>query len=77
MPKQWRPVIEVHYVYIPPYIDWKIKQKAAAVNLVVRTYWDYMGFAKNYIHSFVTISTKYPDDEIKKVIRTQNSLVNA
>lgn len=72
MPVRWRPVIEVHYVYSGP-----IKQKSAAVGLVIRTYWDYMSFAKNYIHSFVTISTKYPDEESKKVIRTQNSLVNA
>lgn len=77
MPKQWRPVIEVHYVYVPPYAEMRIKQKAASVGLVVRTYWDYMSFAKNYIHSFVTISTKYPDEESKKVIRTQNNLVNA
>lgn len=72
MPPKWRPVINVHYVYAGP-----IKQKAAAVGLVVRTYWDYMSFAKNYIHSFVVISTKYPDDEVQKVIRTQNTAANA
>lgn len=72
MPTKWRPVIEVHYVYSAP-----IKVKADAVHLVVRTYWDYMAFAKNYIHSFVMISTKYPDEQIQKVIRTQNNLVNA
>jgi hypothetical protein len=64
----WRPVIEVHYVYGGP-----IKQKAHAIGIKVDNYWNHLNYAKNYIHSFVIVSTKYSSDRIGSIIATQKT----
>jgi hypothetical protein len=65
MNQNWRPVLEVHYVYAG-----KGRVKAQAVGLSTPMYWRYLGFAKNYIHAFVTIGT---DQQTEKITQTQNS----
>lgn len=67
MAREWRAVIEAHYVY-PGY---RTKEKAAALEVTVALYWKHWTFGKNYIHSFVTCSTKYPSAES---LSTQNTL---
>lgn len=72
MKPQWREVIEAHYVY-----KGSIKQKAFLIEVTVANYWKHWTFAKNYIHGFVTVSTKYSDEKTEVIVYTQKTLVNA
>lgn len=67
MTREWRQVIEAHYVF-PGY---RAKEKAQALDITVALYWKHWTFGKNYVHSFVTCSTKYGDE---KSVSTQNPL---
>jgi len=83
MRREWRPIVQAHYCCLywadedglPVRI--MAKEKAKILDLDLPTYWNYMKFAKNYIHSFVTISTKYSLDESVGRVYTQFSAVNS
>jgi len=68
MDPQWSNVISTHFVYRAK----PAKAKARQVGLDLSAYWKTLTFAKNYVHCFVTISTK-SDDEPNKVMETQAS----
>lgn len=74
MDQRWRPVIEVHYVYLKGADGQsiKVKEKCAAIDLSTRLYWLYLTFGKNYIHSFVMLST---ESEVPDIICTQKTPV--
>jgi hypothetical protein len=79
MHRDWREVIEAHYVLLFDQDDrrLKVKQKAHYLDISIRTYWDRLTYGKNFIHSFVMCSTKYARDENLESVRTQNTPVNA
>src|SRR6185437_10919576 len=64
MQKDWREVIEVHYVILFDENNRriKVKEKAFLLDLSLRSYWQHLTFGKNFIHSFI--------------ICTQNTLAN-
>lgn len=69
MRREWRPIIQVHYCCLYWDVDGervrvKAKEKAALLDVELPLYWKYMTFAKNYIHGFVTISTKYESERV-------------
>jgi len=66
MDKRWAHVISLHFVVTDKPVKWKAKE--AEMN--VAAYWKTLAFAKNYVHSFVTICTKY-EDKNAKVMETQ------
>lgn len=72
MNRQWGSVINIHYVLR----ELKVKSKADEVGVPVALYWKYLEFGKNFVHSFVMVSTQFEANG-RKVIETQNSLANA
>jgi hypothetical protein len=82
MTREWRPIVQAHYCCLfwddargePVRI--KVKEKAALLDIDLPCYWNYLKFAKNYVHSFVTVSTKYSLDESVGRVYTQYSLQN-
>lgn len=55
MNREWKQVMNIHFVIkeVP------VKKKAAELHIAVPQYWKHLAFAKNYVHSFVMVSTKY------------------
>lgn len=72
MNPNWRPVFEVHYVYVGP-----VKKKAHAAGVGVDNYWNHLTYAKNYVHAFVTISDRLLNESKSPRVSTQNRAVNA
>lgn len=72
MNRQWGAVINVHYVLR----EIKVRAKAEEVGMPIALYWKYLEFGKNFIHSFVMVSTQF-ETETRKVMETKNSLVIA
>lgn len=58
----WRDLIETHYVY-----HGKVSTKAIALHLAVSNYWKQLGYAKNYVHSFVIVVGRYEQAENSRV----------
>ena len=66
MQRDWAHVVSMHFVLR----DVPVKRKAKDCGLNVASYWKTLAFAKNYVHSFVTICTKY-EAKTTKVMETQ------
>ena len=85
MSREWRPIVQAHYccLYFRKGEDGEpvrilAKEKAAADGFWTwRPYWNYLKFAKNYVHSFVTVITKYSGNQSDGCVSTQNSAVIA
>jgi len=78
MDKRWREIVEVHYVYT--HMDGKplrSKQKAAALEISMRLYWQYLTFGKSFIESYVTCFTDLVGTDFDPSLCTQNTAVNA
>lgn len=71
----WRIVMEAHYVFLFDETGARIKAntKAHRLNLTPAIYWKYVTFAKNFVHSFVILGTKYETI----ITERQNTLANA
>jgi hypothetical protein len=75
MDRRWREIVEVHYV-ITKDADGRtitVKEKAGTLEMSVRLYWHYLTYGKNFIHSFVTVSTSDRDPEFEKSVCTQKT----
>lgn len=72
MNRQWGAVINIHYVLR----ELKVKAKAEEVGIPVALYWKYLEFGKNFVHSFVMVSTQFEASD-RKVMERQNSAVIA
>lgn len=72
MNRQWRPVMNIHYVLreIP------VSRKSKEVGLSVSMYWRHLTFGKNFIQSFVMLSTKL-DPSPKNRVQTQCNFANS
>ena len=55
MNPKWAAVISVNFVHRERTAKWKARE----VGMDVSAFWKTLNFAKSYIHSFVTVSTKY------------------
>ena len=83
MQRDWRPIVQAHYCCLywvgPSGEPLRIlaKEKAQLLDLDLPTYWNYLKFAKNYVHSFVTVITKYSDNQNDARVYTQNTAVIA
>jgi hypothetical protein len=55
MNPKWAAVISVNYVQRERPAKWKARE----VGMDVSAFWKTLNFAKSYVHSFVTVSTKY------------------
>jgi hypothetical protein len=79
MQREWRPIVQAHYCCLywadPDGLPVRImaKEKAKILDLDLPTYWNYLKFAKNYVHSFVMVSTKYSDNQNDERVYTQFS----
>lgn len=72
MNRQWAAVVNIHYVLR----EVKVRAKAAEVCISVPLYWKHLEFGKNFVHSFVMVSTQF-ETTGRKLMETQNSLVIA
>jgi hypothetical protein len=66
MNRRWAHVLSIHFVFR----DVPVRRKAQEVELAIPAYWKTLAFGKNYVHSFVTICTKY-EAKTSKVMETQ------
>jgi hypothetical protein len=68
MSRQWRPVINIHYVLR----EVKVKAKAAEINIPLALYWKYLEFGKSFVHSYVMVSTEFQSAD-RAVMETQKA----
>jgi hypothetical protein len=66
MDRRWACVVSLHFVRR----DWRVRDKARLAGVDVAMYWKHLALAKNYVHAFVTICTKY-EAKTQKVMETQ------
>lgn len=66
MDRGWAHVVSLHFVLR----DKRVKEKAKMAQIDIAQYWKRLALAKNYVHAFVTICTKY-EAKTAKVMETQ------
>lgn len=62
MKREWREVIEAHYVYP----GFRVKEKAWMLDLSYDTFFHYVNYGKNFIHSYVILATEPESDSDSK-----------
>lgn len=73
MNRDWRQVVNIHYVLR----EVTVRIKAKEINISVSLYWRYLEFGKSFINSFVTLSTELEQSDKKSVQTQQISLITA